>query len=173
MTSSFAIPSKLILIGFMGSGKSSISQALSTILKWPVLEMDASVLEKTQTKTMHEVFKKGGELLLRETEIAIAKEYRYARNLIISTGAGVVMNKIVLDYLRESPAKIIFLHASFAFLKERLSKDNTRPLFIEETQAQTLYDFRLPLYKSYADKIIDVEQKSLNEIAQELAHYGK
>lgn len=122
---------------------------------------------------MHEVFKKGGELLLRETEIAIAKEYRYARNLIISTGAGVVMNKIVLDYLRELPAKIVFLNASFPFLHERLSQDNTRPLFLEETEAKMLYDFRLPLYKSYADKIIDVDQKTISEIAQEVTTYGK
>ena len=47
---------KIILIGFMGSGKSSVAKKLAPLLKLPILEMDELVLQKTNTKSMHEVF---------------------------------------------------------------------------------------------------------------------
>lgn len=160
---------KIILIGFMGCGKSSVTIALSKLLKLPMLEMDELVYKKTHAKTMHEVFAKGGELLLRETEIEIAKEYIFADNIVISTGAGIVMNKIILDYFKHRSAKIFFLNASFQVLKDRLTDDTSRPLFKDVIQARSLYDQRLPLYLMYADKVVDVERKSVTEIAQEIA----
>ena len=99
---------KIILIGFMGSGKSSVAKKLGPLLKWPILEMDELVLQKTDTKNMPEVFAKGGELLLRETEIAIAKGFASTDDTVISTGAGVVLNKIVLDYFKTPNGKVFF-----------------------------------------------------------------
>lgn len=169
---------KIILIGFMGSGKTSIAKKLENLLKLPILEMDERVLQKTETSNMHEVFAKGGELLLRETEIAIAQEWAKATLSIISTGAGVVLNKIVLDYLKKPFGKIVFLNAPFKTLAERLVGDTSRPLFKNHAEAEALYHFRLPLYLKYADQIVEVEHKSVEEIAQEIAEemertYGK
>lgn len=161
---------KIILIGFMGSGKSSVAQKLSSLLHLSLLEMDELVLQKTDTKSMHEVFAKGGELLLRETEIAIAQEYAWASNIVISTGAGVVHNKIVLDYLKKRDGKITFLNAAFQTIASRLAGDTSRPLFQNRKDAQSLYHFRQPLYLKYADNMIEVERKSIDEIVQEIAH---
>lgn len=160
---------KIILIGFMGSGKSSVTRTLSQLLQLPLLEMDEVVYQKTDTKSMHEVFAKGGELLLRETEIVIAREYMYAENLLISTGAGIVMNKIILDYLKHRNAKVFFLNASLQLVTERLAGDVSRPLFKDQGQIKSLYDLRQPLYLAYADKVVDVKKKSIHEIAQEIA----
>lgn len=159
---------RIILIGFMGSGKSSVAKKLGQLLTLPVLEMDELVLQKTQAKDMHEVFIKGGELLLRKTEIAIAQEYASVEKNIVSTGAGVVLNKIILDYLKGREGKIIYLNAHFQTLENRLAGDVSRPLFTNRHEAESLYHFRRPLYLAYADHVIDVDEKSIEEIAQEI-----
>lgn len=159
---------KIILIGFMGAGKSSVAKQLGYLLNLPILEMDELVLQKTNTKSMHEVFAKGGELLLRETEIAIAKEYASTESSIISTGAGVVMNKIILDYLRNNNGKIFFLNAFFQTIAARLADDELRPLFENIAEAKSLYHFRQPLYLKYADRVVEVDKKSVEEVALEI-----
>lgn len=159
---------KIILIGFMGSGKSSTAKLLSHQLQLPILEMDELVLQKTHAKNMHEVFAKGGELLLREMEISIAREYALTDNIIISTGAGVVLNKIVLDHLKKMNGKVYFLNASFQTISERLVNDNSRPLFKNLEEAKALYHFRQPLYVKYADEVIEVDKKSVEEIVLDL-----
>lgn len=160
---------KIILIGFMGSGKTSVAKKLSDLLNLPTLEMDELVFQKTNTRTMHEVFARGGELLLRETEIAIAQECASVDNHIISTGGGVVMNKIVIDYLKKPQGKVVFLNAAFQTLADRLAGDTSRPLFKNQTEAQALYHFRQPLYLKYADHVVEVDRKSVEEIAHEIA----
>jgi shikimate kinase len=159
---------KIILIGFMGSGKSTVAKTLCHLIKFPILEMDELVLKRTNTKNMHEVFEKGGELLLRETEIAIAQEYASTDNIVISTGGGVVLNKIIFDYLKEPNGKIFFLNATFQTIALRLTNDASRPLFKNSIEAESLYHSRQPLYFKYADQIIEVDKKSVDEIVQEI-----
>lgn len=155
----------IVLIGFMGSGKSTVAKCLSELLDLATVEMDDLVYQKTNTRNMHEVFALGGELLLRETEIAIAKEYASKNNLIISTGGGVVLNKIILDYFKKTGGKVIFLNIKFEQLIKQLAGDDSRPLFKNLISAKKLYDFRLPLYLNYAEEIIDVDSQSAEEIA--------
>lgn len=162
---------KIILIGFMGSGKSSVAKQLGFLLGFPIVEMDDLVCHQTNSANMYEVFAKGGELLLRETEIAIAKEYAFSPQGIVSTGAGVVMNKIVLDYLQQSNGKIFFLNTPFHTIKDRLIHDSSRPLFKNISEAESLYRLRQPLYLTYADHVIEAEHKSVKDIATEIIQY--
>lgn len=159
---------KIILIGFMGSGKTAVTKELGRILNWPMLEMDEMVYRKTNTKTMHEVFAIGGELLLRETEIAIAKEHSASEKLVVSTGAGVIMNKINIDYFKQNKGITVFLNAHFDTIRKRLAHDYTRPLFKNVEEAKRLFELRQPLYLKYADHVIEIENKSIQEIAQEI-----
>lgn len=158
----------IVLIGFMGSGKSTVAKHLSRLLGFRAVEMDELVYQKTNTQTMHEVFAKGGEILLRETEITIAKEYAPQPQCIISTGGGVVLNRIILDYFKKMGGKVFYLHACFETLCKRVEKDLSRPLFTDVTTAQKLYDFRLPLYLNYADQIFNTDFKSAEQIALEI-----
>ncbi|HSX37306.1 MAG TPA: shikimate kinase [Chlamydiales bacterium] len=155
----------IMLIGFMGSGKSTVAKRLSELLGISWVEMDDLVYQKTNTRNMHEVFALGGELLLRETEIAIAKEYASKENLIISAGGGVVLNKITLDYFKETGGTVIFLNARFTQIAKQLEGDDSRPLFQDLSEAKKLYEFRLPLYLNYADEVIDVDSQSAEKIA--------
>jgi len=150
----------IVLIGFMGCGKSSVAVELSALLGFPAVDMDALVCQRTQVKTIQEVFAKGGELLLRETEIGLAKEYAAKKELVISTGGGVVLNKIILDYFKQSSAKVVYLEVNFKTLVKRLKEDRTRPLFGKDA-----YDARLPLYARYADLRVDANTDSPRKIA--------
>ncbi|MGA8164114.1 MAG: shikimate kinase [Waddliaceae bacterium] len=155
----------IVLIGFMGCGKSAAAQYLSHLLGLPYIETDELVYQKTNTRNMHEVFALGGELLLRETEIAIAKKYASKENLIVSAGGGLVLNKITLDYFKNAGGKVFFLNAGFDTIVKQLAGDDSRPLFKDMASAKKLYDFRLPLYLNYADEVIDVDSLSPDEIA--------
>lgn len=159
---------KIILIGFMGSGKSTVAKELGHSLGLPVIEMDDLVCKKTNSANMHEVFGKGGELLLRETEIEIAREHSSSDSAIISTGAGVVLNKVILDYLERPKGTIFFLNAAFQTIKSRLAHDSSRPLFQNLAAAESLYHFRHPLYFQYAHHVIDVDHQSVQDIALEI-----
>ena len=163
--------SNIVLIGFMGSGKTSVAQSLSKLFKLPWVEMDHLVYQKTNTQNMHEVFAKGGELLLRETEIAIVKEYAPKKGLVFSTGGGVVLNKIILDYFKAAGARVIFLDTSFETITMRLAGDASRPLFQNVLQAKQMYDFRIPLYRQYADVVVDANRGTPDEIAAKISLY--
>ncbi len=152
----------------MGSGKSAVAKALSEQLGIAWMEMDQLVYQKTKTRSMHEVFALGGEILLRETEIAIAKEYALKQDLIISTGGGVVLNKIILEYFKKQMSRVIFLHTPFEQIAKRLEGDDSRPLFKNLKDAKKLYDFRLPLYLNYADEVIDLGLRSATDIALQI-----
>ncbi len=158
----------IVLIGFMGAGKSSVAKHLSQRMGLLHVETDELVYKKTDTKNMHEVFAQGGELLLRETEIAIAREYAAKKNLVLSTGGGIILNKIALDYFKNKGGKVIFLNASFATIAQRLAEDDSRPLFKQAASAKELYDFRFPLYLNYADEVIDVDSLSVDEIVEKI-----
>ncbi len=155
----------LVLIGFMGSGKSTIARSLSSLLQFALIEMDELVYKKTKTKNMHEVFALGGEALLREIELCIAKECAEKTNQIISTGGGIVLAPTPLNLFKKNGAKIIFLHAPFDLIAKRLENDLSRPLFTDLSCAKKIYEARLPLYLQYADEIIEIGSESPSHIA--------
>ncbi|MCX7996386.1 MAG: hypothetical protein N2691_01340 [Patescibacteria group bacterium] len=163
---------KTVLIGFMGSGKTAVARALAEHSGSEVLETDALVLDHLGCADMSEVFQLGGELLLRETEIEIARSLRKRNNVIISTGGGMVMNKICIDYLREGDSLVVFLDAAFETLRNRVAADPTpRPLFTDARAAQALYSLRYPLYKAYADRILPVGDASPEELAKQIVQF--
>jgi len=160
---------KISLIGFMGSGKSSVARILGKLLDKEVLEMDQEILKRNDFQSMAELFAQGGEILLREQEISLAHELQEKDNIVVSCGGGVVMNKIVIDYLKKNHGIVIFLDSTFDELEKRIQKDGTpRPLFQDREQAQKLYEFRLPLYRAYAHIIVNTDGKSTSTLATEI-----
>jgi shikimate kinase len=158
---------KIILIGFMGSGKTTVAKELSKRLGIGRIEMDAEVVRLSGRKDVNEIFEKDGEIKFRELEIEFAKSIRDLKEGIISTGGGVVQNKIILDILREN-AEVIYLQLSFEKITKILANDETRPLFKDREKAKKLFELRRPLYEAYADVIIDREHKYANQLADEI-----
>ncbi len=156
---------KITLIGFMGSGKTTVSQQLARDLNLNMIEMDWVILQSNGYKDMDVLFKEAGEIKLREWEIELAKEWRDQEDAVISAGGGAVMNKIVIDYLKEKNGKVIFLETSFQSILERIVTDPVpRPLFKDINYAKDLYDFRYPLYKRYADLTVQTDEKTVEQV---------
>ncbi|MFH1188331.1 MAG: shikimate kinase [bacterium] len=157
----------IVLIGFMCAGKSTVGDALASKICKKFCEMDDAVRSLSEKTSTMEIFDEEGERQFREYEIQIAKRLSKERDAVIATGGGVVMNKINIDYLRET-GKIIFLQVSFEEVQRRLQHDRPRPLFRDVDLARDLYTFREPLYRKYSDIMINVDNKTPETIVNEI-----
>ena len=157
----------IVLIGFSGSGKTTVSKALSKKLKMKCFEMDDLVVAKSKRKSVNEIFQKDGETHFRELEIQVAKELAKQDNCIISTGGGVVVNKIILDYFKEKGI-VVHLRTSFSEARRRLENTNDRPLQREVRKARKIYNFRKALYRQYADAYVRTDNKTVEEVRDEI-----
>jgi 3-phosphoshikimate 1-carboxyvinyltransferase len=171
----FTASEKIVLIGFMGAGKSEIAPLLAQRLGLPLLDTDQMAIATTSYASVGELFSAEGETCFRELELEAARSLRGPIRGVIATGGGLVMNKLAMDYLAEN-ATIIYLEAALETLLARLAKDATpRPLLHNPLSVQTLYDLRVPLYRHYANCHIATDGESpqavLEKICQALNSY--
>jgi shikimate kinase len=162
---------KLVLIGFMGSGKTSLAKLLSKRLALPVFELDEMLLAKTEFTSIPELFREKGESYFRDLEAEICAEMSNIKDGLISCGGGVIQRKENMDNLlsltREHPC--IYLQTSFAEIKNRLAQEvNQRPLFQDLNLAEDLYNQRHALYNNYSSLVLSTDGKSLEDLAQEV-----
>jgi shikimate kinase len=153
----------IILIGFMGSGKSSIAMELSKRMNYMHIETDRQVLKLSRRDSINDIFLLDGECVFRELEIEVAKKLQDKDKCIVSTGGGMVINKLSIDYLKKN-GKVVYLQTSFGEVEKRLKDDVSRPLFKDKMKAQKLFQFRKHLYEEYADVVVDTDAKSIDEI---------
>lgn len=160
---------KIILIGFMGSGKSEVAQKLSQKLNLPFIDMDELVLRKSGRKDINEIFESSGELYFRELEEDVARELQILEEAVIATGGGIVLNRIIIKCLKNRQRDaMVWLDTKFATICERLKNDKTRPLFKDLKDAKRLYKMRKPLYENYGDIVIKTDNKSIENITSEI-----
>ncbi|KGI55802.1 shikimate kinase [Campylobacter sp. MIT 97-5078] len=154
----------IILIGFMGCGKSTIAKALAKKLNYKLLDTDAFIEQKNRAK-IKEIFENKGEEFFRNEEKALAQELHTFKNYIIATGGG--FHKALL---KDNNQYVVYLKAHFNYIKTRLSKTSLekRPLFKDEKKARTLYKERLAEYESKANLTINTEHKSVLQIVTEI-----
>lgn len=158
----------IVLTGFMGTGKSEVSQELSKVLGWKVIDIDTEI-EKSQRMKITEIFKQFGEPGFRDIEAEMIKNLSKNKDAIISTGGGAVLRQENMDALRENGV-IICLTATPETILKRTSNNNDRPLLQVEDplkKIQELLKFRMPYYEK-ADIMIDTENKTPLEIAEEI-----
>ncbi len=159
---------KIILTGFMGSGKSTISKLLGEKLNFEVLDTD-DLVEKKAGLTTPKIFDLHGETRYRELEIEVAEKLKDVQNHVIATGGGVILNKVIIDYLKMNNGIVVFLKTTFNEIVKRVSNHpRPRPLFKNPNQAKKLYEFRLPIYEAYADFIVKTDNKDINAITDEI-----
>lgn len=166
---------KIILIGFMGCGKSTIAKLLAYKLSLRLICMDKIILEKSGRKTVREIFDTDGETVFREMEIETAKQLVGTDNAVIDTGGGAVENGIIFHYLKNNNETIvIYLKTGFNRIFTRLLKDPyKRPLFQGKKQGYELWKLREPLYTRYADICINTDGFCPEEISEKIINILK
>jgi len=157
----------IVLIGFMGSGKTTVSQIVAEKLGKKAVEMDSLILKMSRRKTISEIFKLDSEIRFRELEIAVAKKIGSQKDVVISTGGGVVMNKIIIDYLTEN-GKTVYLETAFDVVEKRLKGAKDKPLFKNVLKARKLFEFRKPLYDYFSEYMVNTNTKTPEEVAAEI-----
>lgn len=154
----------IVIIGFMGSGKSSVGRELARATQRFFIDSDF-IISARENLSIPEIFNLKGEGYFRQLEgdfIHWAK--KSLRNTIISTGGGMpIFNDI------SSVGQIIYLKIEFDEIIKRLSFDEMqkRPLFEDISKARVLYEERKNIYERVADKVIDANT-SIGEIIEKI-----
>ncbi len=163
----------IALIGFMATGKTTIGNLLANKLgdDYKFVETDEMIIEEAG-KSIPEIFKDDGEIRFREYEISACEKASKLKNVVISCGGGVVLNKINIDYLKQN-CHIVLLKASAEEIFKRAMKDGpeTRPVIDKEdpkAEISRVLEFREPFYNAAAEIIIDTTGKSEESIASEI-----
>ena len=159
----------IALIGFMGTGKTAVGQALSKKLNKEFIEMDFLIEQKTG-KSISAIFQQDGEIAFRELEIEIAKQVSTKKNVIIACGGGVILNKINIDRLKRE-SRVVCLTASPVAIQKRVWRDDTRPLLSTPNKAlniQELLRFRKPFYDRAADIKINTSKLDVDSVAEQI-----
>ncbi len=158
----------IYLIGFMGSGKSTIGLALADKLEKTYVDTDQFIIE-THQREIADIFRVNGESTFREYETSALKDVSTYE--VVSTGGGIVEKNENLQTMQKN-GLIFYLHASFKEISSRLEKDETRPLWKSDVEDKlNLYHRRIPLYKKCADHIINTDGKSVDKIVQEIENH--
>jgi len=158
---------KIVLIGFMGAGKTTLAPLLAKRLKKNVVEMDTKVVEISKQKSIKNIFEKYGEKKFREFERQTAQKLGSKKPVVISAGGGVVENEETMGYLSHN-ATIIFLQTQFETILNRLVNIKDRPMWRDKEKTKQLFINRQALYERYADIIVTTDGKSLGQITNEL-----
>jgi shikimate kinase len=153
-----ALRRPLVLVGMMGSGKSTVGKRLASVLDVAFVDCDAEV-ERRAGRTVAEIFAADGEPAFRRTEAAVVAELVAAGHpTVIATGGGAVLDAGTRALLGDR-ASVVWLRASPGMLAHRIAADGTRPLLADDPDQalRRLVAERDPLYLEVADHIVDVD----------------
>ncbi|SDQ50635.1 shikimate kinase [Virgibacillus subterraneus] len=156
----------LYLIGFMGSGKSTIGEMLSSSLRVSHIDTDHMV-EEVYGQTIAAIFQNNGEGTFRMYESEVLKNTPL-QNCVISTGGGIVEKGENVLFMKENGV-VVYLETSFDEIAKRLEDDQTRPLWSNNVQEKKdLFIHRKKLYEKDADIIVHTDNKTAIEITEEV-----
>ena len=160
---------KLVLIGPMGAGKTTVGRDIAEKLNCAFADTDA-LIEADQGKSVSEIFVEDGEPHFRLVEESVVIDALISEEGVLSLGGGAVMNDAVQEALRTNLAKKVFLDISLAAVAPRVGFDNARPLLMVNPRQKwaELMAARRPTYESLADLTIDVSDKSVSVITSEI-----
>jgi len=164
------IAKKIVLVGPMGAGKSTIGRLLANQLSLPFVDSD-HVIEERSGADIPWIFDVEGEEGFRDRETAVLKQLIDEHQLVLATGGGIVLREENRQILKKADA-VIFLTAEPEHLVRRTEKDKKRPLLqVDKPQEKILQLLkeREHLYREVATRIVVTDTRSPKMVAQEIA----
>lgn len=152
----------IALIGFMGSGKTTIGRILAKSLDMKFIDIDRCISIK-EKKTIPEIFEEYGEKYFRDLERSIIEEESRDNNIVISTGGGAIIDNVNIKNLK-STSFVVYLDCDVKTIYERVKRSKNRPLLTNSEDVfktiQDLYDKRQTLYKISSDFSIKIDSNT-------------
>lgn len=158
----------VVLVGLMGTGKSTVARSLGERLHRPVLDTDA-VVEERSGRSVRELFAELGEPAFRDLETEVLRDVLSSPTpSIIAAAGGVVVREQNRDLLRASGARVVWLCADPATLVDRVRGAGHRPLLDDDPAGtlQRMAEQRAPWYREVADAIVLVDHRSVGEVVE-------
>lgn len=156
----------IVLIGYMGSGKSTVGKKAARALEFQFLDTD-TLIEQEEGMTISRLFEEKGEAYFRQKETELVERMlTEQKGRVIATGGGLPMregNKELLQKL----GTVVYLKAEPETLLKRLSGDTTRPLLQQgelREKIESMLLIRNPVYEETADLILQTDDMSFYEI---------
>lgn len=160
----------IVLIGFMGCGKSTIGVRLSYRLRRCLTDTD-KMIERREGRSISDIFARDGEVYFRGLETQVLGELaQNAHHQIISLGGGTPIKEENRSLMKEI-GTVVYLRIQPETVYERLKNDTTRPLLQGENPLQKIRDLlgqRASVYEECADMIVDVDKLDINEVVNKI-----
>lgn len=159
----------IFLIGYMGTGKSTVAAYMAKQYGMEVLEMDQMIVER-EGMSISDIFAKHGETYFRDAETKLLIEIQAQENRVVSCGGGVVLREQNVEEMRKC-GSIVLLSAKAETILERVKDDNSRPLLQGNKNIEFINDMlekRRPKYECAADIVIQTDGKQVADICNEI-----
>jgi shikimate kinase len=160
----------LALIGFMGTGKTSVGRLVAELLHYDYLDTD-DVIQTQQGRAIPEIFSTDGEPAFRRLEQEMTRELAARTRTVIATGGGLPVHAENLASLK-THALVVCLWASPEKIWERVKNQTHRPLLHDPDPVKKIRELlaaREPFYKQ-ADVLLNTDLRSVREVAQQVVH---
>ena len=162
--------SKIVITGFMGSGKSSVAKALAQLLGYETIDLDEAIAS-AEGRAAAEIIQEDGEPRFRQLEQEVlSKLLQTTGPQVVALGGGAWISEANRRLVAKQRATSVWLDAPFSLCWKRIVADpKRRPLAPNETAAQQLFSERTSCYEIADLRVVVTEQKSAEEIAAEIA----
>lgn len=152
----------IALIGFMGSGKTTVGRVLSKLMDMKFVDID-KIISAREKKSVNEIFEEKGQIYFRDLEREIIAQESLKNNCVISTGGGSILDNENIKRLRET-SFVVYLDCTIECLYQRLKNSTTRPILntAEDRRKiiEELYEKRRFLYEISADYTVKIDEKT-------------
>jgi shikimate kinase len=166
---------RIVLVGFMAAGKSSIAPRLALALGWRVLDVDAAITA-AEGRTIAAIFREDGESAFRRMESELTARLSSGPRVVVAPGGGWITSPASREVLEDPATRMVWLRVSIDEALRRAQGDGTeRPLLQgndPEGDARRLLAEREPLYAS-ADLTIDVDERTEDEVVDDILTWLK
>jgi shikimate kinase len=144
-----APPRRIVLTGFMGSGKTTVGPLVAARLGWRFIDAD-DVIEAEAGVPIAEIFARHGEAVFREQERATIARLAASDNLVLALGGGAIETTAIRDLLLSTPGTLlVHLEVELATTLARCGgTEHTRPILADQANLANRYTRRLPLYRT-------------------------